>query len=172
MLVKIVFPLLFIGSLLASQSKETSAFHQMVEKLIAKFSAPTISVRKLRALINSKEFHEKYILIDTREPNEFKVSHLSGAKHGGYEDFDLKSLKPLLDKSKVIIVYCSLGYRSGVIAKDLIKAGYSVKNLSGGIFEWVNSKFSVVDQAGDKTNKIHGYNRLWGKWLTHGEVVY
>lgn len=111
------------------------------------------------------------VLLDAREPDEFRVSHIKNARHVGYDDFAISSLNDL-PKDTAIIVYCSVGYRSQKITKKLIDAGFSnVHNLYGGIFEWVNSGHSVVDQKG-KTSRVHTYNRNWSKWLQKGEAVY
>ena len=84
----------------------------------------------------------------------------------------MDSLKNIQKNSR-IIVYCSVGYRSERIGEQLLANGYSnVTNLYGGIFEWVNSDYPVVDTNNVKTNKVHAYSKLWGKWLKNGEKVY
>jgi len=71
------------------------------------------------------------------------------------------------------VVYCSLGIRSETIAHKLIKKGYTnVYNLYGGIFEWKNNDFVVLDTEGSETEKVHAFNKNWGKWLTKGKKVY
>lgn len=111
------------------------------------------------------------ILLDAREPNEYKVSHLEGARLVGYDDFELSSLDDL-PKDTPIVVYCSVGYRSERVARDLLDAGYTnVSNLYGGIFHWVNSGKEVVNENG-QTDAVHAYNKRWGKWLEQGVKVY
>mgnify|MGYP000312300498 CR=1 FL=1 len=59
------------------------------------------------------------------------------------------------------------------ITEKLKKAGFTkVMNLQGGIFDWVNSGHSVYDNSGSETQKVHAYDKSWGKWLTKGEKVY
>ena len=54
-----------------------------------------------------------------------------------------------------------------------MKAGYTnVYNLYGGIFEWKNKNFIVIDSEEKETNKVHTYNRDWSKWLKKGEKVF
>jgi len=54
----------------------------------------------------------------------------------------------------------------------LKKKGYTnVKNLYGGLFYWANEKYPMVDLKENKTARIHGYNKDWGKWVK-GDVVY
>ena len=45
-------------------------------------------------------------------------------------------------------------------------------NLRGGIFDWVNMGYPVYDKEGNETQKIHAYDKSWGKWLIKGEKVY
>ncbi len=112
------------------------------------------------------------VLLDTREKEEYEVSHLPNAIFSGYKDFNIDALKEL-SKADTIVVYCSVGYRSERIGEKLQKMGYSnVYNLYGGIFEWKNSGKSVMDVNGQKTEKVHTYNKKWSQWLTRGEKIY
>lgn len=112
------------------------------------------------------------LFLDARERDEFEVSRIRGARYVGYLDFDLQRLEGT-DRSTPIIVYCSVGYRSEKIAKRLIDNGFSnVYNLVGGIFGWSNAQRQIVDKDGAHTNEVHGFDRLWGKWLIHADVVY
>lgn len=115
------------------------------------------------------------ILLDARELEEFKVSHLKNSLFVSYNNFDLKKTLSKLpkDKNTKIVVYCSLGIRSETVAYKLIQAGYTnVYNLYGGIFEWKNKGFQIVDTLGNPTEKIHAFSKSWGKWLKKGEKVY
>lgn len=112
------------------------------------------------------------IFLDAREKKEFEVSHLKNAVWVGYDDFELNRVKAV-SKDKKIIVYCSVGYRSEKITEKLNKAGYSnVSNVVGGIFEWKNLGYPVVDNTGKQTEKVHAYSKTWGIWLNKGEKIY
>lgn len=112
------------------------------------------------------------IFLDAREKKEFEVSHIKNAIWVGYDDFDFSRVKNIA-KDKKIIVYCSVGYRSEKITEKLTKDGYTnVTNVVGGIFEWKNLGYSVVDNSGKETEKIHAYSKTWGIWLNKGEKVY
>ncbi len=111
------------------------------------------------------------VLLDARERPEFEISHLRGARWIGYNDFQLPRVNDI-ERSRPVIVYCSVGYRSEKIAEKLHRAGFHrVYNLFGGIFDWVNRGRPVVDSAGS-TSKIHAYDRTWGNWLKRGEKMY
>jgi rhodanese-related sulfurtransferase len=128
-------------------------------------SVPEIGVEDLRVM-------KGVVLLDAREPDEFAVSRLAGARYAGYDHFDLNMLGDL-DRNQTVVVYCSVGYRSEKIAEKLLNAGFvQVYNLYGGIFEWVNAGQPVVDAAGRPTDRVHAYNRTWGLFLQRGDKVY
>lgn len=114
------------------------------------------------------------VLLDARKLKEFEVSHLKNALWVGYKNFEIDSvLKNYPDKKTPLIVYCSIGVRSEDIGEQLLDSGYSnVKNLYGGIFEWINRGNPVVDSNGVATKKVHAYNRYWGKLVRNGQKVY
>jgi len=141
-----------------------------LDKTIKKFnkeSVPYIQVGELEAM-------PKPFLLDTRKKEEFAVSHLKDAIWVGHKKFELDSISPkIADKNQEIIVYCSIGVRSENIGEKLMKAGYTnVKNLYGGIFEWKNNGLSVYDSEGNETEKVHAFDKHWGKLLKKGEKVY
>ena len=140
---------------------QTTAFEQMLDELLDG-SVPMISVGILKKKLAEPAAP---ILLDAREPDEFAVSHLQGATNVGYEDFDLKTLAGI-DKNTPIVIYCSVGYRSEKIGERLQKAGFSnVTNLRGGIFEWANRKFPLVNKTREKVTVVHPYDKDWGRWL-------
>lgn len=145
---------------------------EKLDKLLGKWntkSVPYISVQELAML------KKDAIILDAREEKEYEVSHLQNAICVGYNQFDLKKTLSKLptDKNAKIIVYCSLGIRSEVVAAKIREAGYTnVYNLYGGIFEWKNNDFQVVDTLGKPTEKVHAFNKSWSKWLKKGEKVY
>lgn len=112
------------------------------------------------------------VFLDAREKKEYDVSHLKNAIWVGYDDFDMKRVKDIA-KEKKVIVYCSVGYRSEKITEKLTKAGYTnVTNVVGGIFEWKNLDYPIVDNTGKETERVHAYSKTWGIWLNKGEKVY
>jgi len=114
------------------------------------------------------------IILDTREREEYNVSHIKNAIYIGYDEFELNTvLNKVKDKDQKIVVYCSIGVRSEDIGEDLKEAGYTnVFNLFGGIFEWKNKGCAVYDTASSETEKVHVFNKEWSIWLTQGVKVY
>ena len=161
------FTLLFIVFIGLSTVNAQTDFNRTINSEFEKevdsylnYSVPAITVKNLI------QIKDDVILLDTREIKEYEVSHIPGARHVGFDDFDDSVLSDI-DKDKHIVVYCSIGYRSEKIGEKLKKLGYSnLYNLFGSIFEWVNACHPLEDKEGRKTNKIHTYNKKWSKWVT------
>ncbi|WP_419212709.1 rhodanese-like domain-containing protein [Maribacter sp. X9] len=117
---------------------------------------------------------DSILYLDTREKEEFDVSHLKDALWVGYKDFDVaQALREIPDKSQAIIVYCSIGVRSENIGEKLKSLGYEkVLNLYGGIFQWKNQGGEVYNGNGMPTDSVHAFNKHWGKLLRKGVKVY
>ncbi|MGB5499016.1 MAG: rhodanese-like domain-containing protein [Maribacter sp.] len=117
---------------------------------------------------------DSVVFLDTRENDEFKVSHLNNAVWVGYDTFNPQIVRDSIPNVNTpIVVYCSIGVRSEDIGEKLRELGYTnIKNLYGGIFKWKNMGNPVFDTIGNETEKVHGYDKFWGKLLTKGEKVY
>ena len=160
--------LLFTMSLFASF---TSVFGQhSLDDLIDRYntrSVPYISAEEMRM------DQENYLILDTRKKEEYNVSHIPGAIWTSE-----KPEKSLIDSLKTtnkkpIVVYCSVGIRSEDFGEKLKKMGFAnVKNLYGGIFVWKDTGYTVVDNDGKKTDKVHTFSKVWKKYLKTGTAVY
>jgi len=139
-------------------------------KLYNSKSIPYISVGELKRI----QSREDIFLLDTREATEFETSHIPSAIFAGYSTFSSEEITAAIeDKSARIVVYCSLGVRSEIIGEKLKKAGFTnVQNLYGGIIEWKNKDFIVVDAQGNETENVHTSSKTWSKWLKKGNKVY
>lgn len=158
---------LFVTLLTFTSYGQSKEYRSMLNRWYSK-DFPTITIDEARKKIGKDNVY----FLDTREKDEFNVSHIETAIFTGYDDFDMSTLSKV-PKNAEIIVYCSIGARSEKIGKKLLKAGYkNVKNLYGGMFHWANSSYPMVNNSGESTTKIHGYSKHWGKWVTKGTVVY
>lgn len=125
-------------------------------------TVPTATPTQLKF---EKSKNSNIVILDSRERKEYNVSHIENAIYVGYNSFDVTALKDI-DKNSKIYVYCSVGYRSEKIGEKLIEAGYTkVYNLYGGIFNWSNNGFPLVDENGKTTTNVHGYDKEWAKWI-------
>ncbi len=76
-------------------------------------------------------------VLDVRTYGEYQTGHLKNALLADWmnqEEFTKKVQS--IDKSKPVYTYCHSGGRSGEATKWLIKKGYTVFNLNGGIAAW------------------------------------
>lgn len=161
---KSAYILIFLISTLSFGQKD-------LKKLLKQYndkSVPYISVEEL-AMPKTNA-----ILIDARELKEYNISHLQQAVYAGYNHFDLEAFQNKIPKKNTpLVVYCSLGIRSEMIADSLLKAGYTnVKNLYGGIFEWKNKDLPVYNSSEKETDSIHAFSKEWSQWLKKGIKVY
>lgn len=151
--------LIGITTLMSAQHVNSKSYDVLLKGLLS-HSVKAIDVSDLDSMNNVQ-------LVDSREPEEYKVSHMKGATFVGYKKLNEEALQKL-DKDKPVVVYCSVGYRSEKVAEKLQKQGFEeVYNLYGGIFEWVNRGKPVYNSTG-QTNDIHPYSWLWGQWLERG----
>jgi rhodanese-related sulfurtransferase len=104
-------------------------------------------------------------LIDARANEEFHVSHISGAKNIPYNSKDPLKFLTNTKPDNPIVVYCSVGYRSSILARKLQTLGFKeVHNLEGSIFKWANEGKPLV-QGHTSVHKVHPYNTHWGSLL-------
>jgi adenylyltransferase/sulfurtransferase len=95
---------------------------------------PEITVEELKARIDSKE---KFVLLDVREPFEWDIARIEGAKLIPLGE--LTSRLGELNPADEIVVQCKSGGRSGRAVEFLQQNGFSrVSNLAGGILAWAD----------------------------------
>jgi rhodanese-related sulfurtransferase len=158
--------LLFLGLYQTAMPQVKCKSFQFLLNTILSAKTPDINIKEAAANKNN------YTFLDAREAKEYNVSHIPDARFVGSEQFELLAISDL-PKNKPLIVYCSIGKRSEKITKELLKEGFSnVRNLYGGIFEWVNEGNGVVDNENKPTSKVHTYGRFLGRFLEKGEKVY
>ncbi len=83
---------------------------------------------------------EKFVLIDTREDNEWTKGHLPGAVHlsKGIIERDIEQRVP--DAGAKLILYCGGGFRSALAGDNLQKMGYTnVESMDGGWKGWLDA---------------------------------
>ncbi|HIP55816.1 MAG TPA: rhodanese-like domain-containing protein [Arcobacter sp.] len=95
---------------------------------------------------------EKMILVDVREPEEFSSGYINAHNNltlprGKLEFMAIKRIADVYGQDAHIVTYCLKGPRGSLAALQLKKMGFTnVKNLKGGILNWL-----------DKGNTIHSY---------------
>lgn len=107
------------------------------------------------------------LLLDVRQPEEFAVSHLAGARRvdsTSEATIVLSGVPP----TQPIVCYCAAGFRSSVMARRLARAGHrEVYNLEGAIFDWASEGRPLVAEGGG-TREVHPFNWLGRLMLPRG----
>jgi adenylyltransferase/sulfurtransferase len=97
------------------------------------------SVREIQPsqLAERLEGGESLEIIDVREPYEWEIGHIPGARLVPLDRIAAEI--PRLDKRRETILYCKVGVRSMYAARQLADAGvFEVRNLAGGILRWID----------------------------------
>jgi rhodanese-related sulfurtransferase len=124
---------------------------------------PTIRYISTQELAESleKSVDKRPCLIDARTLEEYKVSHLLDARLAPSDIHELSRWMKDLTNSAFIVTYCSIGYRSAILAQKLQAIGYTeVYNLDGSIFEWINQGKPVY-KGKQVVNQVHAFNQIW-----------
>ena len=106
------------------------------------------------------------LLVDVRSEREFAVSHLAGAIRAVTMETILEAAEQR--GARNIVLYCSVGFRSAILASRLKGRGrYEVANLEGSIFAWANEGRPVF--CGLKQVKlVHPHSNRWAGLLKPG----
>jgi rhodanese-related sulfurtransferase len=99
---------------------------------------PDISATEAAALT------EPFVLLDVREPDEWAAGHAPSARHLPLRQLSADALDPAVP----IVAVCHSGGRSARAASALGAAGYSVRNLAGGMSAWEQAGLPVVRDDG------------------------
>ena len=101
------------------------------------------SVPKLTVTdVNEKlKFGKHPLLIDVRQPDEYRQAHIAGAKLIPLNEL-YKHIKEL-PQGREIVCVCASGSRSRSAAKILAKEGFTVFDMQGGMHAWRRMKLPV-----------------------------
>ena len=125
---------------------------------------PRVSWTTAAELSRWMEGGRSLTILDTRPTAEYRVAHLRGARQVEPDESNIEGLH--LEAEADIIVYCSVGWRSGAFADRLLSAGYGhVWNLEGGLFRWANEGREMFDAEGRRAMRAHPYDEIWGRLL-------
>ncbi|HKL02953.1 MAG TPA: rhodanese-like domain-containing protein [Cryomorphaceae bacterium] len=160
--------IILIAFMAPVKSQNKMGFDLMIKTLISG-DIDTLNGEAVASMLNSGE---DVVLLDAREKQEFEVSHIPNSRFVGHESFEIESLSGI-SKSDTIVVYCSVGKRSEDVARKIAEAGYTnVYNYFGGIFDWTNRGFPVVNIHNEKTSCVHPYSKVWGIWVNNLDKCY
>jgi rhodanese-related sulfurtransferase len=126
---KVLFIWLMILSSSPGQSEKS--FDNYLQELRAKF-------KDVPQFYDDSSDLKNVRFLDAREKEEFEISHIRNAEWIGSDNLDKRHLDSIGHDIK-IVVYCSVGYRSSLVVRQIRSAGFlNTYNLFGGIFKWAN----------------------------------
>lgn len=103
---------------------------------------------------------EKVVVIDVRDPDEFRDGHIEGSANISRGFLEFRIGTAVSDPATPIVLYCQTGLRSVLAAKALRELGYAtVINLQGGYQKWVQSGLAVVRDVPMTADQIQRYSR-------------
>ena len=104
------------------------------DKVASTSDIELISTQQVQDAINNEDYLQ---LVDVRNQEEYKASHLKGAQNICVDNDDFDKRIKSLDKNQPVYVYCKKGSQSAKAAEKLKKLGFTkVYDLDGGIRTW------------------------------------
>lgn len=139
--------LLLLGFLFASGfifTTATAAEYKTADDWVkaARAEIKEVSVTEAQGMI--QKTGQPLIILDVRDPYEFKKGHLPGAINISRGMLEFKVTKEIPNRDATILVYCKTGGRGALAAYTLKQMGYkNVLNLSGGWENWLEAGYPV-----------------------------
>lgn len=90
------------------------------------FGLETISPKMLDYYVENK----KAFIIDLRCASDFEKGHIRGAISIPYQSGSFLYRPP---RDKIIVLYCERGSLSLIVARELMREGYRVRSVIGGL---------------------------------------
>ncbi|HKK72026.1 MAG TPA: rhodanese-like domain-containing protein [Candidatus Krumholzibacteria bacterium] len=165
--VLLVLGLLFVWVAPRVRAGDSETNRARVERMYADYredsfaELPDLSVDEARARADSLAANEDdaddLVWLDVRDARERRISRLPDA-------VDRETFARHRDEwsDRPVVVYCTVGYRSGLAARELRRQGIEAWNLAGGILAWAHEGGPVLDgRTGRPTQRVHVYGWRW-----------
>ena len=96
------------------------------------------------------------VIVDSKTPDEYHVSMIPDA-------ITKVEFESNLDKYRnaAIVVYCTIGVRSGKYVESLLNMGFDAYNLKGGVLMWAHGGGKFVDRNDKDTKRVHIFGSKW-----------
>lgn len=145
------------GSAQALMSLNNQQRQKAVLELYANYKrcfpeVPEVTPAEARKLLQE----DQAVFLDVRPVGEHRVSKLPGAITAA-EFLEC----PNTYRSKTVIAYDTIGYRSGLFVDKLRKEGVGMANLQGGLLGWLHAGGKIYDDNGCETRRVHVYGSIW-----------
>ena len=161
--------------------------HMTTDDLDTRLNRTSISNQPDETSKTISEPKNPIVIVDCRRRDEFEVSHIPDAKCLHFQTEDRILLDFLLEETQKylnidtatdeinVVCYCSLGYRSSMLAQRIEKLTKSdsalnrksikVWNLEGSIFKWANENRHMIDTNKKPTKFAHPFSYTFCMFL-------
>ncbi len=99
---------------------------------------PTLSALELQGKLTDGN---RPFLLDVRQPEEFRLGHISGAKLIPLGELG-KRLREVPQGGEIVCI-CATGHRSVPAVRELIAAGYTASSMKNGMIAWQMAKLPI-----------------------------
>ena len=119
------------------KTDEFAELTQAIDSLLAKPAFTNLTTTDFSTCIARDDVQ----LVDVRTMEEWNEAHINEAVNiDVLQDNFVSRAERMLDRKKIVAVYCRSGKRSTTAAEKLTEAGFDVINLLGGFLEWTKKK--------------------------------
>jgi len=141
----ILLMLISANCLLKAGINLTFADLTVSDRIKADTTFRNLTVVQADSLIDSNIYNPDFRIIDVRTPSEYGSGHLEHAININFNASDFDTSLDTLDKTKVYLIYCQGGSRSGqTFTKMRAKHFVVVYNMLGGFTAWHNGGYPYV----------------------------
>ncbi len=147
----------------AAEGREDAVW-RMAQEYRVQYEAPDISVEEL---LTKRREGVPLVLVDARSAEEREVSVIPGAI--SREEYEAEALGY---SGQLVVVYCTIGLRSGKYADLLRKQGVDAVNLYGSALAWAWAKQDFASPSGDRVKRLHVFGKQWDLAPRDYETVY
>jgi len=99
---------------------------------------------------------EPWVIVDARAEEEMVVSTIPDAISMDELCANLESYR-----QTSMLIYCTIGCRSGDAAESLMADGFQTHNLWGGVIAWALHGKPFITANGEDTFQVHVFDEKW-----------
>ena len=116
-----------------------------------------VDAAEIRELQSDERLSGSFVIVDARSKAESDVSIIPGAITKTH--FEQTAAQ---HEGKIIIAYCTIGFRSGLLVRSLKRKGFNAWNYRGSILDWCKNGLPLTTHDGEARQRVHTYSR----WLS------
>jgi len=109
--------------------------------LLERFFGKPVSTLSALELQEKLKGGKRPFLLDVRQPEEFRLGHIAGAKLIPLGELGRRMNE--VPKGREIVCICASGYRSVPAVRKLMAAGYSASSMKNGMVAWQSVKLPI-----------------------------